>query len=73
MKEFQILSSVFLKDNHKVCETASAEHQQLVLQVIGTVLAEVSHLLYISLVHELTLGVGSEDIDDQQARICQIS
>ena len=55
MKEFQILSSVFLKDNHKVCETASAEHQQLVLQVIGTVLSVVSNLLYVPLGHELSL------------------
>ena len=33
----------------------------LVLQVIGTVLAVVSNLLYVSLGYELTLDVGSEN------------
>ena len=45
----------------------------LVLQVISTVLALVSNLLYIPLVHELTLGIGCEEIDDPPlTSVCQL-
>ena len=45
----------------------------LVLQVISTVLAVVSNLLYIPFDHELTLGVGCEEIDDPPSTsVCQL-